>query len=482
MEGTETSVARKVFMNTAYLTCVFKVHNPSRRKQRVMDYAFDEYERAYWDLLEYAYAHLDGIKHNGTYHDKYTSKSIASLLPRPNDVALHSSLKDSLIQDVSANLASYFELKKTDPRVNFPTFSVRDIPDYESSLEHLGACGPTTRDYNDSRNAHLRRAHDKVMPLYFGRPDGASKNRNFSLLWNTEKRQLLVGLWLLPRKHEMCRPINAKQGNLIRLDTGEIFKSNSATSILVPLELGRNGWQEEKFANPALEHLISVKSAFLSKRRNEYFLHVSFAFEVPKSYMPQAYVGIDKGILFTAAYAIVDDKGDLVTLGHFDDELRDAQIRHGREREHRSRSGRRVTKRHYKRKAYEAILHGLVNRIIKMAQENQAQIVVEDLGIQVKGSRVVSRFRKLDRYFEYKCKMLGVPFRHVFAAYSSMICHVCGEMMDRDNRAVTCQCGYAGHSDDNAAVNIARRALYKKKQWQDRGGYKAFHKSFKEVV
>lgn len=473
-----------MFMKTAYLTCVFKVHNPSSRKRTVIDYAFAEYERAYWNMLEYAQKNLDEIRQDGVYQsvrgDKYTSKSISSLIPRPI-VPLHGSVKDSLIQDVAANIASYLELEKTDKRTNFPTFKVRDIPDYESSLDYFGTCGSEVKDYDDGRNALLRRAHDKVMPLYFSRPDGATRNRNFSLLWNTEKRQLLAGLWLLPRGHELCRPINVKQGNLIRLDTGEIFKSNSATAVLVPLELGRNGWQEEKFIKPSLDHLISVKSAFLSKRDGEYFLHVSFAFEVPKAYKPQSYIGIDKGILFTAAYSLIDANGGMLTLGHFDDELRSLQIRHGKEREYRAKSGRMVTKLHYKRKAYEAILHGLANRIIKMAQENQAQIVVEDLGIQVKGSRVVSRFRKLDRFLEYKCKMLGIPFRKVFAAYSSMICHKCGEMMKRNNRAVTCQCGYVGHSDDNAAVNIARRALYKKKQWQDRGGYKAFHKSFRRI-
>jgi len=30
----------------------------------------------------------------------------------------------------------------------------------------------------------------------------------------------------------------------------------------------------------------------------------------------------------------------------------------------------------------------------------------------------------------------------------------------------------------SAAVNIARRALYKKADWEKKGGYKAFHRSF----
>lgn len=116
-----------------------------------------------------------------------------------------------------------------------------------------------------------------------------------------------------------------------------------------------------------------------------------------------------------------------------------------------------MTWRNYKCKAYENILHVLANKLVAIAQEHRAGIVVEDLNIQVRGGRVVSRFRKLDKILQYKCRLAGVPFRSVFAAYSSMICHRCGELMERDDRQVTCtHCGYAGHSDDNAAVNIAR--------------------------
>jgi len=286
----------------------------------------------------------------------------------------------------------------------------------------------------------------------------------------------------LAGNHELCQPIGAMQGNLIRLDTGEIFKSNSRTAILAPLELGRNGWQEQKFVGAALDHLTTVQSAFLHRKDGEYFLHVSFAYDVPVPYKPEAYVGIDKGILFTAAYALVGPKGELITLSHFDDELRELQIKHGREREYRQRNGKVVTKLHYKTKAYEEILHGLANRVIDFALENQAMVVVEDLNVKVKGKRVVSRFRKFDNILEYKCKMLGVPFRHVFAAYSSMICHECGELVERDDRKVTCtHCGYVGHSDDSAAVNIARRALYKKAAWEGKGGYRAFHRAFANV-
>jgi len=51
-------------------------------------------------------------------------------------------------------------------------------------------------------------------------------------------------------------------------------------------------------------------------------------------------------------------------------------------------------------------------------------------------------------------------------------------MNDEELRAAGA-CGYAGHSDDNAAVNIARRALYRKADWP--GGYREFHRSFANV-
>jgi len=451
-----------------------------------MDFALEQYTRGYNDILAYAKDNLETIEVLGKYREKHTAMSIGGLLPQ-SSCDIHSSGKDSLRRDVAANLASYFELVQIDSNTSFPIGRDPSPQADWNALAHFIAVGIGNDDFETSQARLLSIARGSVMPLYFSRADGASqtstgaaRNRNFSLLTNLEQDKLMVTLWLLPNNHEMCRPLQANQNNLVRIDTGELFTSNSKTAILVPLQVGRNGWQSAKFLDAARNGSAKVKTAYLVRndRTGEYFMHIAFEFECKEKYQPLAHLGVDKGILFTAAYGLVDAKGVVIEYGHFTDELRALQIKHGIERERLAKNGKRVTKRHYKRQAYEEILHCLVNRLISIAIEHQAGIVVENLdNIRVKGKRVQSRFRKLDRYLEYKCILEGVPFRRVFAAYSSMICHKCGELLDRDDRDVDCNsCGYSGHSDDNAAVNIARRVLYRKRDWKD--GYRAFHRSF----
>lgn len=427
-----------------FLTCKFKLHNPSSHKRQVMDYTLEVYTLAYSDTLGWAKDNLDAICENGLYRENYTGKSIARLLPTSGR-ALHSSVKESLQRSVGANLASYLELVAEDSRTSFP--SGRDpLPmAIEEALDDFAKCG--AENYDEMRDRLPTVCRGSVMPLYFCRADGASqtksgvaRNRNFSLLWRADRRQLLAVLYLLPAGHELSQPLGVQQGNLVRLDTGEMFRSNSRAAILVPLQMGNNGWQENRFLQPAMAGGASIQSAFLVKDEDadEYYLHVSFALQCKGKYSPRTYLGVDRGILFTAAYGLVDASGDVLEIGHFNDKLRELQIKHGKERERLARNGRRITKRHYKRQAYDNILHCLVNELIECAVKHQAQIVFEDLGIQVKGSRVVSRFRKMDKFMGYKCKLMGVPFRSVFAAYSSVICHKCGEDMARDDRVVSC--------------------------------------------
>jgi len=296
---------------------------------------------------------------------------------------------------------------------------------------------------------------------------------------STQKRQVLAALWLLPKGHSLEKPMEGHQDNLYRLDTGEVFRSNSKTGLLVPVEIGRNGWQEMKFLQPSWEGKASVQSAFLVKRDEAYFLHVSFEIPCPPAYAPVAWVGVDKGILITAAYAVVDGRGDVMEIGHVDDELRQFQIENGKLRRRKAQRGGRVDARDSKQQEIEHRLHQLANTLITLALEYHAGIAVEDLNpeLQVRGKAVVSRFQKLDHILEYKCKLAGVPLRRVFAAYSSVICHRCGETVERPERqTVICPaCGYIGNADENAAVNISRRPLYKKSEWN---GYREFHRSF----
>ncbi len=475
-------------MPTQFLTAVFKLHNPSAHKRKVMDYVLEQYTLAYQKLLDWAKDHEAVLAQKGKYvfttfkgevREKYTSKSLVKLLPYI-DFSVHSSVKDSLAQDVAANLASYFALIEIEANPSFPTSRNPAPSAFADALDIFGTVGMEDYEYHKDQLTSIARG--QVMPLYFCRAD---HKRNACLLYDVHKDRYFALMHLLSANHPLGKPLPITEGNLIRLDTGEVIQksAHSKTAILAPLEIGSNSWQVEKFLKPAMDAGGRVKTAHLVRDNGDYFLHVAFAFACPAAYKPQAFLGVDMGILFSAAYSLVDSKGALIELGHFDDALRSLQIKHGRDRERKQRNGKVVTKRHYKTKAYDNILHSLVNTLIEKALEHKAQIVIEDLNIQVRGGRVKSRFKKMARFLEYKCKRKGVPLRSVFAAWSSIICHKCGEKGVRQGykgREFYCKaCGLTCHSDDNAAVNIARRSLYRKKDWQN---HFEFHKSFANVA
>lgn len=465
-----------------YLTCAFKLHNPSAHKRAVLDYAFTEYTRAYGELLAWAREHEGELAERGKFRDKYTDKSVRALMPPQSSLTrpMHSSLKASLVGDVAGNLASYLALKAGDFKPSFPV-GRNPSPDALQIAEADFAACLDTDDYNGLRDALLRQARGSYMPMSFSRADGATAARNFSLLTHQDRDGLYAVLYLLPAKHELCKPVGPLRDTLVRIDTGEVFKSNPTVAILAPLELGENGWQFDKFIDASRQGRARVKSATLVKEEDDYYLHVAFEFETQPAYEPKAYLGIDKGILFSAAYSVVDLEGRVLEMGHLDDDLRALQIKHGQERERRQRNGQVVTKRHFKQKAYENILHSLANRLIDLALKYQAQIVLEDLNIQVKGGRVISRFRKLDGILTYKSVLAGMPKpRQIWAAYSSVICHRCGCKGEREDRDFYCpSCGWRGHADDNASVNIARRPLYRKADWPD---YWQFHRGFANLA
>jgi IS605 OrfB family transposase len=145
--------------------------------------------------------------------------------------------------------------------------------------------------------------------------------------------------------------------------------------------------------------------------------------------------------------------------------------------------GQKVTMLDYRRKQQEAMMHKLVNHVIEVAIEHRSGIVTEDLSIHVRGKFVRSAWAKLEFILEYKCRLAGVPYLgKVFAAKTSQICIWCGEIVERNDRVVTCHaCGAVEHSDDAAGVNIARRVMYRKKDWEKKGGYLAFHRSFSNL-
>lgn len=499
--------------NTQFLTCSFQLRQPSAWKQRALDYAFEEYTRSAATLLDIAQGKLEVIEEDGrvirkdkkagtdVVTDKFDAKSVGRVMPTSGqcpDFDLSGSMREAVVSDINAATASYMELMKIDDNTGFPT-AFRHVEDerdaalesmrYEDSIQ-IG--NMTWHQWerqvieleSDRRAALMRRPKSTVRPMTI------TRNRDFELLMDSNMSRFFVLLPILPNNHELIESAVVGDGTLICVRNGEPFKKKTKQSLLIPIEIGERNdqwhWQFTHFILPTLDGEASIKSAKLIKQADgRYKINVSFAFECQPEYKPETYLGIDRGVIFTMAYGIVSvEDGSIVEKDFFDDGLRSLQIDAGGRIKKRQQEAKRVTLKDYKRRAQEEILHRLVNKIIDIAIEHKSSIVLEDLNVKVAGSFVRSSWAKLEKIIRYKAKLDGVPvYGNIFAAKTSQICIHCGEDViehKRDGSPVVCgTCDRAEHADAAAGINIARRPMYRKKEWQKKGGYRGFYKSFK---
>ncbi len=137
-------------------------------------------------------------------------------------------------------------------------------------------------------------------------------------------------------------------------------------------------------------------------------------------------------------------------------------------------SARRLLKKRRRKEARFAtdVNHRVSKRIVAEAQRTGRGIAVE----QLTGIRRRVRLRKPQRaavhswafaqlgaFLAYKAKAAGVAFVEVDPAYTSQTCHRCG-WADKSNRRSQAEfecgrCGFVGHADHNAAINIAARGV-----------------------
>jgi hypothetical protein len=486
-------------MAKAFLTGSFKLHNPSKNKQIVLDHVFDAYTLGLGEVLTEARSRLPEIREqgkvttkNGDILDKYSEISITPFLPKSGAInyPIASTLKESILKEAAANIASHLMLEGTDQDPGYPEARDPSPDGYPNALKNLATVGADLTDEDESKCQLLRRAKGSVMPIYI------SRSRDLRILYDRKGDRFFLWIKMLPAGHKLCQQTIIDRGNLIDLNTGEVFNSKSKIALLLPLEVGvRNGewhWQYTRFLEVAMNGQASIQSAKLirkeTKRGFEYFINVSFGFEVPDPYIPQSYLGIDRGVFFSMAYAVVDTNGTVLEMNHKDDGFRHERIAAGKRVQNRQARGKPVTVKDYRQKHLDSILHSVINDILDKAEYYQAMIVCEDLNIQIKGKFYKSAWKKMYKFLEYKCKMRGVPLwkNGIWAAYSSQICINCGELnrrRRRDGSAFVCpECGASYHSDEGAGVNIARRAMYKKKAWEKKGGYMAFHGSFANLA
>jgi putative transposase len=209
----------------------------------------------------------------------------------------------------------------------------------------------------------------------------------------------------------------------------------------------------------------------LIHRDGKWFLHATIdSVEAPLANPVNGFVGVDLGIVNIAT----SSEGDRVAGTRLNRYRKRQQRLRARLQTKKTSSPRRLLKKRRRKEARFAadVNHQISKRIVAEAKRTVRGIAVEQLGgirerVRLRKSQRATlhswAFAKLGGYLAYKAAAGGVAFVEVDAAYTSQTCHRC-RWVDKQNRRSQSKfecgrCGFVGHADHNAAVNIARRGV-----------------------
>ncbi len=455
-----------------FKTAVFKVHNPSQHKRAMMDYALRQGEHAFWKAIDHVAPKVPALlpMKKKERRDQYRliGKELAALLkPLPISRGCKEALAASVQGEVIGQLDSYLELVDGKHGPEWPERKTYDPEDFEIGLLLLQDAA-TKEDEDEARDL-MNRGSYTPNP----RSTGVMKNRvaDGALFLKDDADRVWAWLNLVPQSSRFARP--TKVSELVDTRTEEVVTFTSKTGALFALEMGE--WHAQEFFAKGI-----VQSTRLKRRADEYFIHATFAFEAPKV-APQTYLGVDRGIDLLAAWAVIDDVGQVKDRGQYAGaRLREVQVvEHRRQREVQKR-GKYYTRRQRRAVAVEEV-HRSANAIVRAAAKNKAQVVVEDLRTitmgphqkRPKGARrggwrhmlTRAQYQKLVHALTYKLALEGLPEpRAVSAAYTSQTCAKCGHVdkASRESQAVfVCtKCKHKDNADANAARIIAAKGLH----------------------
>ena len=110
--------------------------------------------------------------------------------------------------------------------------------------------------------------------------------------------------------------------------------------------------------------------------------------------------------------------------------------------------------------------HKISRKIVEIATENHAGIVLEDLQNIRKTAKSSKSFKyslnswsfyQLKTFIDYKAKLRGIPVAYIDPRNTSKTCSRCGRIGSRTDKIFRCLCGHIDHADVNASFNIAQR-------------------------
>ena len=490
-----------------FTTLRFKLHDLSACKDKKLRKSLKQNDMAYFKAMVAAKPtaeKLVGITDTKQKKDVITQlkKDIAQIMkPLP----FGSAIKAGVIEECAAQVLSYAKstqqakalqerlIKDESSKViTMPSYQQKfDVEvDYKQALEDL-VRSTNLDDESDAVhriNRILRKKHRPICFQKYRISDG------FMLLEDNENRIFAyLNLWAAKDKRAEKISINLidvrkapkekqKRG---QKKPSEPFSewirhqvvATNRTGMLFPLEFG-------PFQRQALKTAIP-KTAELLYRDDGIYLHVAIEHqtEIVKT---ETIMGIDRGILNIAAYAVRDpNDGRVISQGAFSGlELREHQRKFERKQKEDQQKGIIKIKAHTNYGNNQ--LHHITNAIVEVAKKHKSLVVVENLEAITNGAhhtriknkrrsnfnRLLSRaqYAALLDMLTYKLLKVGLPKPvKVNAAYTSMICPSphCGYSSknnrgDGDKRVhFECEiCKYIENADVVGAINVAGKKIW----------------------
>ena len=178
------------------------------------------------------------------------------------------------------------------------------------------------------------------------------------------------------------------------------------------------------------------------------------------------WIGVDLNTTGHCAVVGIPETGKVYKLGkkalHVRKKYR--QIRRMLQKRGANRQLKRVKRR--EARIIKDLDHKISRKIIEIATENQAGIVLEDLQNIRKTAKINKSFKyslnswsfyQVKTFIDYKAKLRGIPVAYIDPRNTSKMCSRCGRIGSRTDKIFRCLCGHVDHADVNASFNIALR-------------------------
>ena len=497
----------KVKTITAVKTATFKLHNPSKRKRAMLEYALYQNHKAYTKALNHIQPLIEQLvadelskredekdqpaKERNSAQSQRKWARQALLFKEINAViqslplALSSKANRSIPGAIIGQIESHLELQDEQDSVGLP--SVRILKPREDQFDDALAKIGKSLTLEEMREAQDDLARVSKPGVY--RPVLFAKNRigdGFLLLRDEQTKRYFIWLNLVPSSSKFAKLTAAeskvgscrKVSNLVNMRTGEVISFSSKTGCLFPIEFGRD-YQDAEFLESG-----SPLTAMLLRRDKGYFVHIAFEFK-KKAISPTTFMGVDRGIYNLASMSVIDKQGTIIDRRNADGrDLRFVQRKIEQRQRKQQRRGK-VFKGKQRLHAADEAVHRSANEIVAMAQKHDAQVIMENLAplASRRGKRKRSNFnrvlnrsqyQKLQSVLKYKLAVAGIPpAKEVHPAYTSQACPICGHI-SKDNREKIAlddgfkmdvfKCAECTHTDDadlNAARNIALKRMWR---------------------